>query len=82
MNLYAVRRSVLLVLSCCLTASAVYVINDLLDLAADRAHPRKCKRPFASGDLTASTGAAIAGGLVLTGFGLGLAMGNRAFIGV
>jgi phosphoserine phosphatase len=32
-----------------LTASAVYLINDLLDLGADRRHPRKCRRPFASG---------------------------------
>lgn len=34
-----------------LTASAVYVLNDLLDLPADRRHPSKCKRPFAAGDL-------------------------------
>ena len=34
-----------------LCASSVYLLNDLLDLAADRAHPRKRKRPFASGDL-------------------------------
>lgn len=32
-----------------LTASSVYVVNDLVDLGADRAHPRKRKRPFASG---------------------------------
>ena len=32
-----------------LCASAVYVINDLLDLEADRQHVRKRKRPFASG---------------------------------
>lgn len=30
-------------------ASAVYVINDLIDLDADRRHPTKHKRPFASG---------------------------------
>ena len=40
----------------CLTASAVYVLNDLVDLEADRAHPRKRKRPFAAGDLTAAEG--------------------------
>src|SRR6185369_8461070 len=27
-----------------LTASAIYLVNDLLDLATDRAHPRKKKR--------------------------------------
>lgn len=32
-----------------LCASSVYVLNDLLDLAADRAHPTKCRRPFAAG---------------------------------
>jgi len=34
-----------------LCASSVYITNDLLDLAADRAHARKRKRPFASGAL-------------------------------
>jgi phosphoserine phosphatase len=34
-----------------LTASAVYLLNDLLDLSADRRHPSKSRRPFASGDL-------------------------------
>jgi 4-hydroxybenzoate polyprenyltransferase/phosphoserine phosphatase len=32
-------------------ASSVYLLNDLLDLNADRQHPRKRKRPFASGAL-------------------------------
>jgi len=35
----------------CCAASGVYLINDLTDLAADRRHPRKRHRPFASGDL-------------------------------
>ncbi|MDD5273799.1 MAG: UbiA family prenyltransferase, partial [Methylovulum sp.] len=30
-------------------ASSVYIANDLFDLESDRQHPRKCKRPFASG---------------------------------
>ena len=47
------------------TASAVYIINDLVDLAADRAHPRKRARPFAAGDLTAATGIAMAAGLLV-----------------
>jgi 4-hydroxybenzoate polyprenyltransferase len=32
-----------------LCASSVYIANDLLDLESDRQHPRKCKRPFATG---------------------------------
>jgi 4-hydroxybenzoate polyprenyltransferase/phosphoserine phosphatase len=39
-----------------LTASATYVVNDLMDLAADRAHPVKRERPFASGALPIRTG--------------------------
>jgi 4-hydroxybenzoate polyprenyltransferase len=40
----------------CLAASAVYVINDLADLDADRAHPVKRHRPLASGALPVSVG--------------------------
>ena len=38
-------------LAFCMAASAVYLLNDLLDLDADRHHPTKRDRPFASGDL-------------------------------
>lgn len=34
-----------------LCASSVYIVNDLIDLAADRRHPRKRLRPFAAGTL-------------------------------
>lgn len=42
-------QAVLGFLAFSLVASATYILNDLLDLSADRAHPRKCLRPFASG---------------------------------
>lgn len=35
-----------------LCASAVYMLNDLVDLPDDRKHETKFKRPFASGDLS------------------------------
>lgn len=39
-------------LSFCAAASAGYVINDIVDVAHDRAHPRKSLRPIASGELS------------------------------
>ncbi len=42
-----------------LCASATYIVNDLLDLEADRQHPRKRHRPFAAGDLSALAGIAV-----------------------
>ena len=51
-------------LSFSLLASATYLVNDLLDLDADRQHPRKRLRPFASGDLSITKG--VSGLLVLS----------------
>ena len=53
-----------------LCASATYIINDLLDIEADRHHPRKSRRPFASGDLSAIHGVMV----VLLLFALSLAL--------
>ena len=39
-------------LSFCFCASSVYLLNDMLDLDADRRHARKRNRPFASGQLS------------------------------
>jgi len=43
-----------------LAASAGYLINDLVDVEADRRHPHKRMRPFAAGDLPALTGIVVA----------------------
>ncbi|HEU4665429.1 MAG TPA: UbiA family prenyltransferase [Dokdonella sp.] len=54
----------------CLCASGAYVLNDLLDLDADRRHPRKRMRPFAAGRLSIASGLVAAPLLVLAGFAI------------
>ncbi len=49
-------KALLAFVSFSLVASSVYVLNDLVDVEADRAHPRKCKRPFASGAIPVTHG--------------------------
>uniref|UniRef100_UPI0016614346 UbiA family prenyltransferase n=1 Tax=Stenotrophomonas maltophilia TaxID=40324 RepID=UPI0016614346 len=55
-----------------LCASGVYVLNDLLDLDADRRHPRKRHRPFAAGRLPLLHG--LVAGPLLTLCGLAVAL--------
>ena len=55
-----IRCALLGFASFCLCASAVYLINDVVDLKSDRAHPRKCKRPFASGAIPVKQGVVVA----------------------
>jgi len=47
-------------------ASAIYILNDLLDLHADQHHPRKKNRPLAAGNLSLLAAAIAAPLLVLT----------------
>jgi 4-hydroxybenzoate polyprenyltransferase/phosphoserine phosphatase len=56
-----------------LCASATYIVNDLLDIEADRLHPRKRRRPFAAGDLSALTGVGVVVLLLLASVALALA---------
>jgi len=64
----------------CLAASAVYILNDLVDLSSDRAHPRKRLRPFAAGEIRVSTGLLMALGLLVSAFVFSWFFCNQAFI--
>lgn len=75
-----IRASVLAFAAFCLVASAVYVINDLLDLTADRAHPRKRARPFAAGRVPIAHGMLMAPALLVAGLGLAAAGGPLLFL--
>lgn len=56
-------------------ASSIYLVNDLLDLEADRLHPKKCKRPFASGAVPIRVGMAAFFLLVAVALGVGSLLG-------
>ena len=51
-----------------LCASGIYLINDLLDIEADRAHERKKERPFAAGDLLPTAGVMASTVLIMLAF--------------
>ncbi|MGH8497863.1 MAG: UbiA family prenyltransferase, partial [Methylococcales bacterium] len=53
-----------------LTASSVYLLNDLLDLSDDRHHHSKCRRPFASGQLSVISGVLAAPLLLVVAIGI------------
>ncbi len=57
-----------------LVASGTYILNDLSDLDADRAHPTKRNRPFASGTLSLSDGLVVGPVAILTGLIAGFAL--------
>ncbi len=68
----------------CLVAGAVYVLNDLVDVEADRKHPDKKHRPIASGEVTVGQARvalvvlavlALAGGMALGPFFLACVIG-------
>jgi len=65
-----------------LCASAVYIVNDLLDMQSDRLHPRKRHRPFAAGQLAVPIGIGAAPMLFVSAFAVAAMALPAAFSGV
>lgn len=64
-----------------LGASAMYVINDIIDIEADRQHPTKRNRPFAAGALATSWGLPLVVTLLLGAIAIAFAV-SWEFLGV
>ena len=75
LGLVTIFQALLAFVAFSLTASSVYLLNDLLDLDSDRAHPRKRARPFASGALPLRYGTFMAPALLLAGLVISLILG-------
>jgi 4-hydroxybenzoate polyprenyltransferase len=71
------RESMMAFVAFSLCASSIYLINDLMDLAADRQHPRKRNRPFAAGRLTARSGLLASSALLCASIYTALLVGQR-----
>ena len=78
-NLFLVQQALFAFLAFGLCASSVYVLNDIMDLESDRAHPRKKLRPFASGQLSLPKGLVFALALLALS-ALIAGMGRPAFM--
>lgn len=63
----------------CAAASATYLVNDVIDAAADRAHPMKRRRPIAAGELPVPLALALAGILAVLSLAVAWASTYPAF---
>ena len=61
-------------LAFCLLSGGIYAINDVRDRHEDRMHPRKCRRPVASGALRADVALVLGAALILAGLIVGVAV--------
>ena len=77
LRLQSVLEAVLAFFAFSFCASGTYIFNDLLDIEADRRHPRKRFRPFASADLSAKTGIFLSLGLLLAALVIALMLPPR-----
>ncbi len=55
LNIPLLLNAMVMCVSFSFIASAVYCLNDIIDVEADRRHPVKCRRPIASGDVSVPT---------------------------
>ena len=70
LNFESIIQAVLAFFAFSLTASGLYIVNDLLDIEADRVHPTKRNRPFASGRLSKTWGVSQSIIILVLAFGI------------
>jgi 4-hydroxybenzoate polyprenyltransferase len=78
-SLSSFSSALLALVAFCLVSSGVYVVNDLEDMHRDRAHPKKCQRPIASGRISRRIAVLLGVVLVCGGLLLSLFLGGLFF---
>jgi decaprenyl-phosphate phosphoribosyltransferase len=63
----------------CTASSALYLVNDVVDVESDRLHPEKSRRPIAAGRVSVRVALIAAGLLLLAGEFIGFRLGYRFF---
>ena len=66
----------------CLVSSAVYLLNDIADVEADRSHPEKRFRPIAAGELSVPFAIGLAVALIVVGLAGALAAEGLTIAGL
>lgn len=61
-------------------ASCIYIINDLLDIEADRLHVKKCRRPFAAGTVPIPIGMLVSAGLGVIALSIAFTLSWQMFV--
>jgi 4-hydroxybenzoate polyprenyltransferase len=72
---WAIGQALLASASFCLMSSSLYLVNDVIDAAADRTHPEKQHRPIASGALPARVALLGASALLFVSFWVAATLG-------
>ena len=67
-----IYKTIIAFISFCLISSSVYVLNDIVDIEKDKLHPKKCKRPLASGKINKKNAIILFFILVISSIGLTL----------
>jgi len=80
LNVTSVIDAILAFFAFSLTASGLYIVNDLLDIESDRAHPTKRNRPFASGRLSKNWGIGQSVILLVLAFGIAIYLNTQFLV--
>lgn len=75
------RQTAIVFIAFSLMASSIYCLNDIMDIEADKTHPKKCLRPLASGKVSVKSAWLVMIGLIITSCGCCLLLNsNQTFI--